>query len=218
MALLEIQSLAATGATEELGGRLDEIALLTFEGVVNAGWIMLYAGLDLLRHSHEAEAREVLNRAIAWFDASGSPPTLATHPFSLDLPVLLGAYQLTGRTAEAAAYVREVGLPTFSPFPVDTLGILALLAAHRGDRADALRLLEQLGNAEDARYPTQAAQTRLRWEAFVLAALGDQAPAVEKLRAMFARGHPFNPWFHVHPALVPLHGYPPFEELMRPKG
>ncbi len=217
LALAEILGLAATGATEELGGRLDEIASRTFEAV-NAGWIMIYAGLELLWHTHEADAREVLNRAIEWLDANDSPPPPVMDFFAgLDLPVLLGAYQLTGRTAEAAAYVRELGLPTFSPFPVDTLGILALLAAHRGDRAVALRLLEQLGHAEDARYPTLAAQTRLRWQAFVLAALGDQAGAVEKLREL-VRGYPVGWFFHNHPALAPLHGYPPFEELMRPKG
>jgi hypothetical protein len=34
---------------------------------------------------------------------------------------------------------------------------------------------------------------------------------------MFAPGTPFLPYLHTHSGLVPLHGYPSFEELRRSK-
>ena len=42
--------------------------------------------------------------------------------------------------------------------------------------------------------------------------------AVDLLRRAFAQGLAFGLWVHVDPDLEPLRGYPPYEEIVRPKG
>ena len=48
---------------------------------------------------------------------------------------------------------------------------------------------------------------------------GDRGRAVELLRDAIAQGA-VDTWDHLHsePAFASLHGYPPFDELLRPKG
>ncbi len=57
-----------------------------------------------------------------------------------------------------------------------------------------------------------------RWRAAIAAQLGDKDEAVDLLREAFAQGQPYGIWLHRDATLEPLRGYPPFEDLVRPKG
>ena len=94
-------------------------------------------------------------------------------------------------------------------------GVLGVLAARRGDRAEAQRIdqwLAGLSRPYLSGYPTY-------YRAQIAAVLGDSNRAVELLRDAIAQGA-MDPWDHLHsePGLAALHGYPPFDEVLRPKG
>lgn len=101
---------------------------------------------------------------------------------------------------------------------LDTLGVRALIAVDQGDTARARRLRDLILTAPDPRFRTQVTQTRLYWQAAIATALGEKDLAVQKLREWFERGGEFSIWEHFNPDFIPLHGYPPYEDLMRPKG
>jgi hypothetical protein len=90
-----------------------------------------------------------------------------------------------------------------------------VLAARRGDRAETQRIdqwLAGLSRRYLSGYPTY-------YRAQIAAVLGDRNRAVELLRDAIAQGA-VDEWDHLHsePAFAALHGYPPFDELLRPKG
>jgi hypothetical protein len=68
--------------------------------------------------------------------------------------------------------------------------------------------------ARDPR-PYQFGRT-LYWAGAVRAALDDSAAAVAALREAFARGQPYGAYLHAAPEWEALHGYAPFEQLIRP--
>jgi hypothetical protein len=53
------------------------------------------------------------------------------------------------------------------------------------------------------------------WRAAILAHLGKRDEAVQLLRQARAKGQEMSYW-HAHPALAPLRGYGPFEDLITP--
>jgi tetratricopeptide (TPR) repeat protein len=50
--------------------------------------------------------------------------------------------------------------------------------------------------------------------AFVLSLLNDKKEAVDQLELAIQNGYTNYIWLKMHPDLLPLHGYPPFEQLM----
>ncbi len=56
------------------------------------------------------------------------------------------------------------------------------------------------------------------WRARIAALLGERERAVSLLRDGFAQGRSYGAYLHAEYDLEPLRGYPPFEELLRPKG
>ena len=90
-----------------------------------------------------------------------------------------------------------------------------MLAARRGDRAEAQRIdqaLAALSQPYLTGFPTY-------YRAQIAAVFGDRDRAVELLRDAIAHGA-VDPWEHLHaePAFAGLHGYPPFDELIPAQG
>ncbi len=91
--------------------------------------------------------------------------------------------------------------------------------ARRGDREGALevlRRLEELGPSQHHRLHFKGNDFR-RW-ARIAAAMGERQRAVELLARAFEEGLHFDAEYHTDGEWESLWGYPPFEELMRPKG
>ncbi len=105
-----------------------------------------------------------------------------------------------------------------------------MVAARQGDRDEAERLYGWLVDRGPAsrryrlyQFDRGRPSSPPLWPhsyglAQIAAALGDRERAVELLRQ--AAEHMLEPvmWFHVNPYLEPLWDYPPFQELIRPKG
>jgi len=93
-------------------------------------------------------------------------------------------------------------------------GYQGTIAARLGDRDEAQRVLEELRSLD--RPYMYGKNTYLCGR--IAALLGEKDLAVEFLREAFAGGYGIGLRLHEDMDLEPLHGYPPFEELRRPKG
>lgn len=80
------------------------------------------------------------------------------------------------------------------------------MLARLGERTDAERISVELERIEEADW-------RLINQARIAAALGDRDRAVRLIRRMTMRGY-----LHQEVEFEELKGYPPFEELQRPRG
>ena len=91
---------------------------------------------------------------------------------------------------------------------------LGVLAAMRGDREEALRQSQWLEAHADPRRPMFYTAARAK----IAAHLGDLEPATELLRQAIVEGYSEYLLLHSDPVWDPLRDYPPFQELIRPKG
>ena len=89
-----------------------------------------------------------------------------------------------------------------------------VMAARVGDRKTAASCDAQLAAIDRPNVKGAA----LAWRAYIAAQLGEKDRAVEFLRDAFAKGAPFDRYLHRYVYVEPLQGYPPFEELLKPKG
>ena len=175
--------------------------------------------LDLMAHGHAEAANRVFDTFRArWVDGADTLPTNRA---------IVWALEQAGRWDEAGQVI-ERGIARWaaaegSNQPLNRLrlnslvnwrGEAGVLAVKRGEPEAAephLRWLEELVLT----YPF--GRTRL-WQARIAAQLGSKDEAVELLRQTFAEGYANHMSIHIDHHLDPLRGYPPFEELVRPKG
>ena len=103
--------------------------------------------------------------------------------------------------------------PDVSPM-LEVHGQLGTLAARQGNWAEAERISAML---EALQRPYLFGE-HTYWRARIAALLGEPDRAVALLRAAYAQG--FKWWLSLHsePDLESLRDYPPFRELLRPKG
>jgi hypothetical protein len=92
--------------------------------------------------------------------------------------------------------------------------MLGCLAARAGDRGEALRIREEL---EGLDRPYMFGEN-FYWSACITALRGERERAIGLLRKAFASGYVFSPDLQSDPDFEPLRDYPPFKELIRPKG
>ena len=202
----EVRALAALGRVGGVNRVIDELQFLQSRGTM-PDEVMLEAALELRAHGHAEASRAMADRLIAWCRARPSAAGVERERAALALALVL-----RGRDREArAAYGK---LAAEHPDNPEYVGALALLAAGRGDRAGAERASEKLQI-----FPAPGlygANTYQR--ARIAAALGEKDPAVGFLRQAFAEGLPFTVRIHQDTAFEPMRDYPPFRELLRPKG
>jgi TolB-like protein len=124
-------------------------------------------------------------------------------------PELANVLYLAGRWEEGLPLLRREAARWLG---VQTLGRLGVAAARLGDRALADSVARGIAALADA-----PLRQRLLWQGRIAAGLGERKRAVALLRRAVAEGA--VPAFVMHPdrALEGLRGYPPFEELMRPR-
>jgi tetratricopeptide (TPR) repeat protein len=173
------------------------------------GRLCYEAALELQAHGHPEAARTAADRAVSWYRAQPSEQrSQPEYRYTLALSL-----ELLGQYGEADSLMQ--GLVAEDPGNVDYQGMLGVLAARRGDRAQAQRIDQALAGLSQpylTGFPTY-------YRAEIAAVLGDRERAVELLRDAIAHGA-VDAWEHLHaePAFAGLHGYPPFDELLRPKG
>jgi tetratricopeptide (TPR) repeat protein len=210
--VLEFYS-AEAGALAALG-RLDEIEKVVEScqaaqvGVRTGtpGDVILEAASELRAHGHRETSLRVAERAVAWYRAR---PAAEAAKYQGDL---LGALRQSEQWAEAKA--RADAELAKNPDEIDLCGLAGMLAAHLGDAVQARRMEAKL--AALTRPYLYGRHTYQR--ACIAAHLGEKDRALGLLRDAFAQGYWFDLHIHRDLGLEPLWGYPPYEELMKPKG
>ncbi len=145
------------------------------------------------------------------------PPTRTT----LQLLEEVGRWDEAGRVIERgiarASEAEESTQPLWLQLNrlVSWRGEAGVLAAKMGEPEEAERHLRWL---EELKLPYSFGATTI-WQAAIATQLGEKKEAIELLRRAFAEGYGHH--LNIHKSLQhlePLRGYPPFEELVRPKG
>jgi DNA-binding SARP family transcriptional activator len=206
----ELIALAALGRLREINGRLDEIPAVPAHGIHKPGAVMRETALELRAHGYRDASDHVFRRAVAWLD-SRSPEERATEASQFDRVQTLYA---TRRWAAARALAER--LVKEHPNNLSYQGMLGALAAASGDGREAARADSVLA----ARRGPFVRGMPTYWRACIAAQLRDRARAVTLLIQADAEGLILTlaHALHADPSLERLKGYPPFQELLRPKG
>jgi tetratricopeptide (TPR) repeat protein len=207
----ELRALAALGRLDELGRLVGEAQARQPPRPVPGAFLVTVA-LELRAHGHREAALRMANRAVEV--ARAVPPEQAGTASARR--ALGGRLYSAERWEEARAIVE--GLAKERPDDLWVMGMLGTLAARRGERAAALAISERLRRLDRPYLFGEHTQ----WRACIAALLGDKDQAVGLLRQSIAEGLPV--WeglrlvLHTDIDLEPLRGFPPYEELLEPKG
>jgi len=203
----ETRTLAAMGKMDEINRLVDESLALKQDPSYSSGSVILDAGCELKTHGFRKESMQLLERGILWMNERprGEAET-ARHRFDLAQSLYYGE-----RWEEANelfdALVKE------DPANVNYLGYLGLTAARSGKRDEALKISDQLAEL-NVPFP-QGWHTYYR--ACIAAVQGEKENAIGLLREAIGQGADYW-WLYWEPDFESLRDYPPFKELIKPKG
>jgi predicted Zn-dependent protease len=181
------------------------------------GYVMICAAEEMRTHGHRDASLKMAAQAAEWYGSRVGEEAREEETRAHRAEALYRAERWDEARAAFSALARE------HPENIDYLARLGSLAARRGDRAEALRTAEKLRTLDR---PYLLGKHTYR-SARILALLGDREGATARLREAVAQGSPgegepdqYGYGFVYRHAmdLEPLPGYPPFEELIKPKG
>jgi tetratricopeptide (TPR) repeat protein len=201
----ELRASAALGRIEEVNKLIDEsMTLPPQQG--SPIWSMLSAAQELRVHGYKQASPQVLERAFKWFESRPEESESRSHRVAL-----ANALYIAERWEEAQDIFESLHKEV--PDRIDFLGWLGALAARRGDKEEALRISSLL---EDTDKPYIFGQHTF-YRARIAALLGEKESAVRLIREALAQGVSYTA---LHPVMdfEPLQDYPPFKELIKPKG
>jgi tetratricopeptide (TPR) repeat protein len=177
----------------------------------SVGAVLWRATRELAAHGQRDAAAAMAVRAAAWYKARLETVKKST-------PSLRAAYAnnlwLAGNCAEGLPIRRELaqGEPDNLPYQSS---YATMLVTCGGSRAEALKIAEALAKVDRPFLNGEHHYQRAR----VLALLGDREGSMRALNAAFAQGRSWNGTeMHLDTAWDPLRDYPPFIELMKPRG
>jgi predicted Zn-dependent protease len=183
-----MQAMRSLGSPETLGSRLSAI------------------GQELRADGYPDAARDAFDQAIAWYRSRPEDSEAARAELA---EVLYAA----ARWDDAQRLYTE--LAQQHPENAWYLAALGKLAARRGDRAAALNEAERLRSIRVPAMVRWATDERAR----IAALLGQRDEAVSLLRQAIDQGIWDNLYYiHADIDFECLHDYPPFQELLAPKG
>jgi tetratricopeptide (TPR) repeat protein len=169
---------------------------------------MYIAALELRAHNHSPKAVDaMLARARA--SLADLPRELAVRRSQryATANVLLAM----GRFDSAFARYVEIASDTTD---IAARGRAGVAAAGMRDTVTAKRISDELAKVQ----PPYGKAAPWRWRAAIAAQLGDKAAAVRFLEQAIKRGFAVGIELHRLTEFQSLHGYQPFEEILRPKG
>jgi tetratricopeptide (TPR) repeat protein len=206
--LYEGRALAALGRMDELRALSDEVLAQRVRPGLTPGDVLLSIAEELRAHGDTAQAAQVADRALAWYD--GQPTAVIAHGWRRDLKASL--LYVRERWADAAAAWDSI--PVDPAGAVDRLGTRGVLAARLGQPDSARTIAAELARLDRPRLNGQ----HTLWRARIAAVLGERDGAVALLRQAFAEGVAYGIWLHCDMDLESLREYRPYRELVRPKG
>ena len=213
MLLLEARALAALGRVKDLQKLIEESKILPAQTGNSPGLIMFESGRELRAHGHKEAAIQVLNQAVQWFESRPqAEKAIAINRFSL-----ARTFYALDKWDEAEALFE--GLLSESPeddtlFGVYYYGYLGSIAARKGNREEALKISQKL---KDNKTPYLAGNPPY-WRARIAALLGDKEGAVNLLWEAIKQGYDYTDLYFYPQDLESLQDFPPFQQLMKPKG
>ena len=158
---------------------------------------------ELRAHGYEGAATEMMHRAIEWYEGRSPEQQRGLGERTL-AALVLGV----GRLDEAQVLLQGLLEDDRPQFRAGYLAKLGVVAARQGDQEEAYRISRLL--EEEGQVPSDVAYGRAQ----IAVALGERERAMELLRQV---GSGLG-GLHADPLLEPLWDYPPFKELLRPKG
>ena len=205
----EVRALAALGKIGEVKKLIEESSTLTKPGFTTGspGGTMRTAGVELRAHGYADAATTSFDQAIEWYRSRPAEELDSLFRYGYGLTLYYAR-----RWEEAKSIFEE--LAKEAPDNIQYQGYLGCMAARQGDREKALKASERLKNLK---------QPYLRGEhtyyrACIAAILGDKDQAVTLLKESFLQGFGYSIHFHRDFDFESLWDYPPFQELLKPKG
>ncbi len=205
----EVSAFAALGKIEEIKKLIEESQTLTKPGFTTGspGGTMRIAGEELRAHGDEKAAMTFFDQAIQWYR---SRPAEELDSLFRD------GYGLTlydaRRWEEAKSVFEEIA--KVAPDNIWCQRYIGCIAARQGDREKALKVSEWLKNLKQPHLGSHHTYYR----ACIAAILGDKDQAVTLLKENFLKGFGYSTDFHSDFDFESLWDYPPFQELLKPKG
>jgi tetratricopeptide (TPR) repeat protein len=197
--------------------RLNDVTALVNEtlaspkfGANTPAGVMDVAAVALRAHGYKKESIDMSNRAAGWRKEHLEGKPIGEDPAGYS--ALAGSLYGAERWDEARTIFEK--LASLDPADLGTKGYVGALAARRGDRNEAERII---GELRQSRQPYRYGRDVYAC-ACIAAQLGDRDRAVQFLREASSQGYAMVPQPLIDMDLEPLHGYKPFEELMKPKG
>jgi TolB-like protein len=215
----ELRALAALGREADVFRLLDDARGMVPDPTLSSEfwggvgpWQPYEAALEFRAHGHPGAYRRAIERALVQV---GEADTSSAKAREGRAQVLYGAERWEDARAAYAA------LHTSAPENVEYVGGLGVSEARLGHRAEAERLSSRLASMDR---PFAFGRSQY-WRSRIAAVLGDREGAVSLLRQAIAHGltcavrwgFPMESC-HRDIDFEPLRGYPPFDELLRPKG
>ena len=213
---LEADALIGLGRLEE-AGKVVEAGLGTSSSMGNPGIVLWDAAVEMRAHGHRDESLRMAGRAVEWL--KHRPEEEAK---SEETRWMLGqCLYRAERWQEARAVFAEATKQ--HPEEIAYKGMLGILAARLGDRAEAQRVAEELRKMDRPHLFGVHTYYRAR----IAALLGERTEAVNLLREAISQGldqadgvtyqdgYPLA--LHRDMDLESLHGFTPFEVLQKPK-
>jgi len=205
---LEMGALAALGRVRELEVRVGEAEMARPAVWATPAVVLMKVGQELQAHGYPDASVRLLNRVLTWYRGRLREERASQISRAEYGEILYSA----GQWQAARKIFEELAAENSSAF---YHGFLGLLAARQGDSAKAQEISKSLAAVKTPYLFGQVTYVRAR----IASLLGQRPQAVALLRQAFADGLQYGMHsLHFDPDLVPLRGYPPFEELLRPKG
>jgi DNA-binding SARP family transcriptional activator len=204
IAQMRIKALAALGRIAEVNAEVDRALTLRHETAWTESQPMDQAVAELVAHGYHDAAKHLASRTLTWI-AQLPPPE--QHAIAGSLPYFLFDAGETGRARRESQR-----LAIDDPGDFENIVFLAVLAADRGDRANALRIDSQLARVVDPRLRPDL----LLGRAGIAASLHDRETAVRLIAEAFRAGFDGRTVIHIQAPLQRLRGYAPFDALVRP--
>jgi hypothetical protein len=199
-------ALAALGRLDEIEKVIEACEALGGSRSGSPAGVMSAVYSELRAHGHREASLKVAERTVHWYQARPAVEAADSRGGLLESLCYSERWNEAKTTADV--------LLAENPDDIGRLGSVGVLAARLGDAAQARRIEADL--AAITRPYLRGLHTYQR--ACIAAQLGENDRALALLRDAFARGFEFNEEVHRDANLEPLWGYPPYEELMRPKG
>lgn len=211
---LEARALAALGRLGAVEETVDARSSFSSRRDPDAGAMMVAVGHELRVHGHPAAAQAMYARAIEWYR---SRPAEEQTRYRADLARAL----LFHEEWQAAGALFEQ-LAQEEPDNTDHQGALGMFAARAGDHEAAGRIAQGLAQRMGP-YSWTSPGWRTRsnptyWRGCIAAQRGRPDEATALLTRAFEQAVWYGHHPHTDPCLDPLRDYPPFQQLMRPRG